>query len=63
MPSQKPGRRPRRVNTNPAGIEPAITADIWIAIGKVAKVLSAASSWPTSAAITTCPDITANISA
>ncbi len=62
-PSQNPGRRPSRLKTKPAGIDPAITPSIWIAIGSVTSACCTASCRPTSEAMTTCPDITAFISA
>ena len=47
----------------PAGIEAAMVAVIWIAIGSVLSVLSTANAWPISALMTVWPDITAFISA
>jgi hypothetical protein len=63
QPSQNPGLRPKRANTMLAGIEAHIIAVIWIAIGSVISVLSIASEWPTRAAMTVWPDMTAFIKA
>ena len=63
QPSQKPGLRPRRENTMPAGMDAAMVAVIWIAIGSVLSDLSTASAWPISALITVWPAVTAFISA
>ena len=45
------------------GIEAAIVAVIWIAIGSVLRALSTASAWPISALITVWPAVTEFISA
>jgi hypothetical protein len=61
-PAAKPVRRPKRVNSNAAGVEASMVEAICTDIGRVASALFAASEWPISAAIATWPLIAAWLS-